>query len=111
MNKECTSEEHFLKFAKNIPEVTKIQMKSNIELENLFTDIVLPQLGANTSKVIVKKIYVLWIEKFLNVRVKDTFLVAKEKLDLKISHKKTAATQNLRDGLLTHHVKSKSTSK
>ena len=106
--KESSCEENFLKFGKNIAEVTKVQVKSNVELAKMFEDIVLKELGQNTSKSMVQKIYTLWIEKFLNVRIKDTFLEAKEKLDLKASNKITAKTQNLRCGLLTHHVGNKS---
>jgi hypothetical protein len=105
--KEFTNEQNCLQFGKNITEITKMQMQSHLSLQEQFIELLMAQVGEGASKELMEKMHKLWINKFCNVRIKDTFLVAKEKLDLKKSDKITSKTQNLRDGLLTDHVKNK----
>ena len=48
----------------------------------------------------------MWIEKYCNVRMKNV-LESQEKLELIQEQKVSSRNQNLRDGLLTEHVKIK----
>ena len=112
--KEHTCEENFQRYGQKVDEVTKTQLLYNVELEGEFFRCIHPEETASNIKVtsedIQRQMYEFWIQKYSNTRIKDTFLVAANKLELAKSNKITCDSQNLRDGLKTAHVaKCKST--
>lgn len=102
--KELSAEENCQKFGKNITEIIKLQMHAHVGLKCTFYTAV-SQTCQDISEDMVDKVYKFWIEKFCNMRIKDTFITAAEKLEISAKDRITSKTQNLRDSLLTDHVK------
>ncbi len=102
--KECASEENQIKFKKNITSIIKLQMHSHTELKKELDERI-SETVEDVSEDILEKVYKFWIEKHCNSRIKDTILVAAEKLEISQSKKKNSTTQMLRDGLLSSHTK------
>ena len=100
--RQQVTEQNFMTFGHNIIEVTKTLTHNNLELQQLFTEAALQ--CCNCDKDIVLHIYKLWMEKYLNLKMKGRFTDAPERLDTNSTRKITTKTQNLRDILLTHHV-------
>ena len=101
--KELSSDENFKTFGSQMAAIIKLQMKSHLELFNLF------KTACKTCEVdddISSHFYNIWMEKYCNVRIKDR-LAGKELVEVHESDKISGKTQNLRDGLLTDHVSKK----
>ena len=92
-----------------IGEHIKSELKLNEELFLRFRQCVLEQPSDMTNVLLMKKMYDFWMEKFANVKIKDSLLIGSDKLELTGKAKITTQTLNLRDELKTDYVrKSKS---
>ena len=100
--KECSSEENRIKFAGNIASVIKVQMHNHVLLKEEFNSVI--TAVSNDATSMTDRIFKFWVEKMCNLRIKDTILVAAEKLELNETKNITTKTQNLRDKLLTKHA-------
>ena len=101
--REFSAEENCLKFGNSVIGVIKLQMSSHMELKNTFIESV-QNVCKSMPIDLCEKGHSFWIEKFCNVRMKD-LLDARGRLLVASSDKITGRTQNLRDTLLTDHVK------
>ena len=104
--KDCSSENNVSKYGKGIASVIKMQLKCDVELNNLFSACA----GLESDSDMCNIIFTYWMEKYCNVRIKDTLLVSADKIEVEDSNRITNDSQNLRDGLKSDFVKS-STSK
>lgn len=102
--KELACEENQQKYPSNIASIIKLQMKSHIGLKQEFRIALLKHQDMDT---LLEEVYSFWMEKYCNVRIKDTILVAADKLELNTSKQITTTTQNLCDKLLTSHTQEK----
>ena len=104
--KDYASEENFVAFGKDIYKVLKCQLKSNKFLRSSFNEGLLLAGITECDNHMLDKLYELWLEKYCNVRIKDR-LAAIDLLSVSNDSKITSKTQNLRDQLLSDHVKAK----
>jgi len=102
--RQATTNKQFEMYGKNIIKVVKTLMHNNVELEQEFYSSV-ASCSPQCEKDISDAIYNEWIEKLVNMKMKGRFMDAMERIDTDKSKKLTTKTQNLRDKLLTNHVK------
>ncbi len=101
--KRCACSENQLNFGKNIASIIKLQMHSHVGLKGEFGRVI--SESCHISSVISDKIYDFWIEKYCNMRIKDSILIGSDKLELYNKNKKSSNTENLRDKLFTKTTK------
>lgn len=107
--KEYSSEENHTTFGKEVFNILKLKIKSNTILRNCFDEALNFNILINLetySKLIIDKLYEVWLEKLCNVRIKDR-MAAMDLIEVSSSQKLSSKTQNLRDSLLSAHVKEK----
>ena len=104
--KEFTSGENQRKFGNKIAVITKMQMHAHVGLKEEFSTVV-TSMNHDVGDEMIDAVFKFWIEKLCNMRIKDTIIVAAEKLELSESKKITSKSQNLRDKLLTKHTDKK----
>ena len=103
--KEFSTERQFLNFGKGLIGIIKLQMESHGGIKTEFQETI-KSICPEMTNEICDKFHKMWIEKYCNVRIKN-FLESQEKLELIQEQKVSSRNQNLRDGLLTDHVKIK----
>ncbi len=100
--KEYSTEQDFNLFGPAVTEIIKMKIQNHIEIKAEFTE-TLHALCPDITEDVCSKMHLLWMQKFCNARIKN-LLLAREKIHLSSLQKTTSKTQNLRDGLLAHHV-------
>ena len=103
--KDVTSEDSQQKFGNEVASVAKVTMKCHKELKMCFAEQLQWHNTATIEEDLVNKMYNVWMEKYVNARIKDTIIVAEDKLEMDKAKRTTTKTQNLRDQLLTYHIK------
>ena len=99
---EQITDDKFQTYGQNIISVAKTLTHSNLELQQLFQQAAALCCELDTDTVLC--IYKIWVEKYLNMKMKGRFTDACERLDTDKSKKLTTKTLNLRDNLLPNHV-------
>ena len=101
--RQCTTNTQYEIYGKNIIKVAKTLVLSNLELQKEFHTAMMSCCSCDQE--LAHNIYTEWIEKLMNMKMKGRFMDAMDRLDNDASKKLTSKTQNLRNKLLTHHVK------
>ena len=101
--RECTTEEKFQIYGRNIIKVTKTMAHNNVGLQDSFVSAA-QMCSPDFQTEIALQVFEEWIEKYLNMKLKGRFSDAMERLDNNKSKKLTSKTQNLRDKLLSNHT-------
>ena len=101
--REQFTDEKFDTYGSNIIKVTKTVTENNVELHKMFEDASL--ICSKADKKTIQAIYNCWVEKYLNMKMKGRFDDAMERMATSKTKRITTKTQNLRDTLLSNHVK------
>ena len=101
--RESLSDKNYERYGKNTVQVCKTIVLNDISLEDVFYRAMAS--CTNCSRDVSNEMFAKWMEKYINIKYKGMLCDAKERMDNHSTKRLTTKTQNLRDKLLTHHVK------
>ena len=101
--KELSTEDKFRTFGQHLPSIIKLQIKSHLDIFRLFQSAC---TACDVDEMYQRKFFDIWMEKFCNARINDR-IFGKELTEVAENDKISGKTLNLRDELLTSHIKSK----